>query len=73
VTTRTRLYLSGYSFCILMMPSVFSKPLHIPGVWAVLLDVAAGVALAVSIRLDKKLKLERQPQPAGEISAAGQG
>lgn len=69
MSTRAKLYLASYTFTIMMLLTVFAKPLHIPEAiqWALLLGMF--VPLIFVFPLSKRLKQEMQ-MPSGDPKTA---
>ena len=64
MTTRTKLYITGYTASAMMLLSVFSKPLHIPEAFQWILMIGVFIPLGLSFYFIKQQKLETDAQPA---------
>jgi hypothetical protein len=71
MTTRTKLYITSYTASILMVLTVFSKPLHISETFQWVLLVGVFIPIGFMFYFIKKQKQERQVQPVAAGAAGG--
>ena len=72
MTTRTKLHLSLLTTCVMMLPSIFSRPLGISGGvhWALLIGVTFPLGLV--FHYTKKLKEERAREAVSAVPPASE-
>ena len=59
MTTRTKLYITGYTASAMMMLNVFSKPLHIPEAFKWVLSIGVFIPLGLALYYIKRQKQEK--------------
>ena len=70
MTTRTKLYITSYTACAMMMLNVFSKPLHIPEAFQWVLIIGVFIPLGLTFYYIKKQKQEKlEPSVVTESGA----
>lgn len=71
MTTRTKLYITSYTTCAIMMLSVFSQPLHIPEAFQWGLTIGVFIPLGMTFYYIKKQKREKL-EPSGVAESGAQ-
>jgi hypothetical protein len=70
MTTRTKLYITVYTACAMMLMNVFSKPLHIPEAFQWVLIIGVFIPLGLIFYFIKIQKQEKLKQPVSTETAA---
>lgn len=70
VTTRAKLYIASYTASLMMLLSVFAKPLHLSSTMQWGLLVGAFVPIGLLFYFNKQQKLEQQKRPGTEAPPA---
>lgn len=71
MTTRTKLHLAVYAYCIMTFLNVFSKPLHISDALQWVLILGSFIPLGFAIYFLRRQKLEAKARAANIINLQG--